>query len=115
VIRVAIELRADGTLEGIEVSGHGAAGADGASVPCAAASALARTAALLLEERGYPLAGGAPGRGELRFRLQGRRGGEGERGWLRGIADFLVRGFRGIEDDYPRECDLTVRTRQTEE
>lgn len=114
MIRATVALGPGGLLEGLELSGHGAKGEGGMSVPCAAASALARTAALLLEERGFGPEGGAGDRGEFRFRLSGRARDEGDRGWLRGVADFLVRGFRDIEEDYPRECALTVTTRNTE-
>jgi len=71
---------------------------------------LLRTAGSLCAERGLVEAGGAPEPGIMSMRLATAR--DRDEAWLRGVADFLLRGLTDLAREFPRE--ILVRTEQTE-
>ena len=87
---VTLALDAGGCLAGFTADGH-AAGPAGANVACAAVSVLLRTAARTTAAAGLAAGGGADAPGAMRLQV-GRASG-GQRDWLRGVTDTLLRGL----------------------
>lgn len=111
MIRVAVELDRRGLLSALQAEGHAAALTESGSVPCAAVSALVRTAARLIEAReGLEHSGGAPAPGRLS--LQVGRTERRQRRWLLGVTDYLLAGLRDVEREYPAECSVEIRTKE---
>lgn len=107
MIRVTISLDREHILKGVEAHGHSTAGMRGTNIVCAAVTALIRTAARLLEERGTGrVSGAATSPGNLGFTLSAVDSGMKE--YVRGVGDFLVLGIADVSDEYPDECSLTV-------
>ena len=81
--------------------------AAGGNIACAAATVLLRTAGRLCAEHGVPYAGGARGAGRDeagRLALEAAS----EIGWLRGVTDFLLRGMKDLQEEFPKEIILRV-------
>ena len=110
VLRIRLALSPRGELRGFEAEGHAGALAAGSNTACAAATSLLRTAGTLCAERGLVQAGGAPEPGLMRMRLAAAV--DRDEAWLRGVADFLLRGLTDLAREFPRE--ILVRTEQTE-
>jgi uncharacterized protein YsxB (DUF464 family) len=110
VLRICLTLSPRGRLRGFRAEGHAGARAAGSNTACAAATSLLRTAGTLCAEHGLVEAGGAPEPGMMRMRLG--PAGEPDEAWLRGVADFLLRGLTDLAREFPRE--ILVRTEQTE-
>lgn len=106
-----MELDSRGLLRSLAADGHAAMLQESGSIPCAAVSALAGTAARLIEARqGIIHSGGAPAAGSLKLTVHSaaRR----ERRWLQGITDFVVAGLQDVEREYPAECRVEIRTKE---
>lgn len=111
MIRVRLELDAHGLLSSLETEGHAAVLSGSESVPCAAVSALVRTAARLIEAReGVEHRGGAPSPGSMSIRIQ--RVPRRQRSWLLGVTDYLVAGVQDVERDYPDDCRVDIRVKE---
>ncbi len=96
-----------GVFEEITAHGHAADRNTGANIPCAAVSALLRTAARLLElEEGVSIDGTAEKPGEFRLQLTSINDDKLE--WLRGVTDYLIIGLKTIEQDFPDEITLDL-------
>jgi uncharacterized protein YsxB (DUF464 family) len=105
VIRIELELFADGRIRSLRAQGH-AFGPLAGNLPCAAVSFLLRTAARYFAEEGYVLEGSAPAAGKMEFRLLEPEGVGKER--LRGAGDLLLRGLEDLRREYPRDVEVTV-------
>jgi uncharacterized protein YsxB (DUF464 family) len=80
----------------------------GANIACAAATTLLRTAARVLSSSDeFAVQGSADAPGELCVRVSSRRKTGTER--LRGITDFLLRGLRDLEAEFPREIAIVMK------
>ena len=90
MVKVTLELDTDGCLAGFKADGH-TGGAAGSNIPCAAATVLLRTAARTVAGAGLAAGGGADAPGSMRLQV-GRASG-GQRDWLRGVTDTLLRGL----------------------
>ena len=106
MVRILVALSPDGLLRRFEAEGHAGAEAWGQNIACAAVTAMLRTAGRLCAERGITLAGGAGEPGEMRLILSA--GAAPEAGWLRGVTDFLLRGVKDLQDEFPEEIALRV-------
>jgi hypothetical protein len=58
-----------------------------------------------------PYDGGAGMPGEMRLVVSPDA--SSENGWLRGVTDYLVRGMKDLQDEFPRE--IILRVEMTEE
>ena len=106
MVRILISLSPDGHLHGFEAEGHAGVTVRGQNIACAAVTTLLRTAGRLCAERGITVAGGAGEPGEMRLILSAGAAPEG--GWLRGVTDFLLRGVKDLQDEFPKEIALRV-------
>lgn len=96
-----------GVFEEITAHGHAADRNTEANIPCAAVSALLRTAARLLElEEGVSIDGTAEKPGEFKLLLTSINDDKLE--WLRGVTDYLIIGLKTIEQDFPDEITLDL-------
>ena len=108
-MRILIALSPDGLLRRFEAVGHAGAAVRGHNVACAAVTTLLRTTGRLCVERGITLAGGAGGAGEPgEMRLILSAGAAPEGGWLRGVTDFLLRGVKDLQEEFPKEIALRL-------
>ena len=105
MVKVALELDADGCLAGFTADGH-AAGSSGANVACAAVTVLLRTVARTVAGAGLASGGGAEGPGAMRLAV-GRAAG-GRRDWLRGVTDTLLRGLADVAAEAPGEVEVRI-------
>jgi uncharacterized protein YsxB (DUF464 family) len=106
VIRIELELFADGRLKALRARGH-ANGPLGGNVACAAVSVLLRTAARYFTEEGFVLEGAAAAPGEMDVRLLDADGAGLER--MRGASGLLLRGLADLCGEYPRDVEVDVR------
>jgi uncharacterized protein YsxB (DUF464 family) len=105
LVKVTLELDADGCLAGFEADGH-AGGVAGANLPCAAVSVLLRTAARTAAAAGLAAGGGAGAPGAMRLQV-GRASG-GQRDWLRGVTDTLLRGLADAAAEAAGEIEVRI-------
>jgi len=111
MIRVELTLDQKMCLLDLYVYGHSVKRGPGGSVPCAAVSALAGSAARLIESEGSILhRGKAETEGELVLHIDGIS--EDHREWLRGITDFLITGMKTVETEYPNECSVVLKIQE---
>ena len=106
MVRILIALSPGGLLRRFEAEGHAGAAVRGQNVACAAVTTLLRTTGRLCVERGITLAGGAGEPGEMRLILSAGAAPEG--GWLRGVTDFLLRGVKDLQEEFPKEIALRL-------
>jgi uncharacterized protein YsxB (DUF464 family) len=106
VVRVDLRVSPEGLLRRFEAKGHAGAVTPGDNIACAAATVLLRTAGRVCAEHGVPYDGGAGGPGEMRLVVSLEA--SSEVGWLRGVTDYLVRGMKDLQDEFPNEIILRV-------
>lgn len=86
---------------------QGHAGADlGRNVACAAATIILRTTHHVCAERGIVESRSADRPGEMAMILADR--GDADAEWLRGVTDFLMRGMRDLQREFPDQVTLLV-------
>ena len=107
-MRIDLRVSPDGLLRRFEAKGHAGTVRSGANVACAAATVLLRTAGRLCAEHGVAARGGAGAPGEMRLVVSLEA--SSEVGWLRGMTDFLVRGMKDLQDEFPKEIILQIET-----
>ena len=78
------------------------------NIACAAVTTLLRTAGRLCTAHGIIQEGGADMPGEMRLRISQRPDPDPQ--WLRGVTDFLLRGMKDLQDEFPREVVVQVET-----
>ena len=102
-----MELFPDGCLASFRAQGHAEDGRYGSNIACAAATQMLRTAARLFSSvRGAVRAGGADAPGDMSLEIAGDA--DVDREWLRGATDFLLRGLRDLQAEFPREIALSI-------
>ena len=94
----------DGLLLRFDADGHAGSDPRGQNIACAAVTTLLRTAGRLCAERSLVREGGGEKPGELRLVVAPVP--ERDRPWLRGVTDFLLRGMKDLQDEFPREIHL---------
>ena len=109
MLSVLIGLSADGCLERFRASGHAGARIAGTNVACAAATALLRTAAEVIQSRRQIRStGNAPAPGEME--LEVIEVPEADQEWVRGVTDYLVQGCLAIQREAPEAVEVrTIR------
>ena len=105
-MRIRIAVSSDGSLRGFEADGHAGADAAGRNVACAAATVLLRTTARLCAGRGIVASGQSPAPGRMSCVISPARTGDGD--WLEGVTDFLLRGVKDLQDEFPAEFVVQV-------
>ena len=105
-MRIDLRVSPDGLLRRFEARGHAGTVRSGGNIACAAATALLRTAGRVCAEHGLPYDGGAGTQGEMRLVVTPEA--VSEMGWLRGVTDFLVRGMKDLQNEFPEEIILRV-------
>jgi hypothetical protein len=100
-LRVRVWVSADGMLRGFSADGHAAGMKD--DTACAMATMLLRTAARVCKERDVSLMGSAVQPGQMCVMI------EEESQWLLGVTDYLLRGMRDLQEEFPA-VDLQVVT-----
>lgn len=91
----------DGAFRSCEAAGHAGFAAKGSDIVCAAVTILLRTAAdVLLGMDGVTVRADTAGRGELAFAVVRAAAEKTER--LVCTADFLERGLRSLQSEYPQ-------------
>jgi len=114
LVEIFLDLSADGLLRHCLVRGHAAGKGKGGNLVCGAVTVLVRTAARTLEScPGLALEGQAREPGDLQFSLP-ERFPAGLEGWISGVTDSLLTGLLDIQDEYPRECRLTINRQDKE-
>ena len=104
-MKVTLELDPDGCLAGFTADGH-TGGAPGANLPCAAVTVLLRTAARTAAAAGLAASGGADAPGSMRLRVG--RASEGQRDWLRGVTDTLLRGLADAAAEAAGDIEVRI-------
>ena len=91
----------DGAFRSCEAAGHAGFAAKGSDIVCAAVTILLRTAADVLSGMdGVVVRANTTGRGELAFAVVRAAAEKTER--LVCTADFLERGLRSLQSEYPQ-------------
>jgi uncharacterized protein YsxB (DUF464 family) len=88
--------------------GHAGTKAAGRNIACAAATVLLRTAGGACAGHGIMEAGGAAAPGAMNLEVLPAAPADGA--WLRGVTDFLLRGLKDLQDEFPRDIALRVET-----
>jgi uncharacterized protein YsxB (DUF464 family) len=117
LIQIDAVLDKAGLLKSCTVKGHAGftggfwhkrTGKAGADIVCAAVSVLVRTALRLFSgKKGIEVRGAAPERGllwmELDYTAEGRD-------FLSTAGEFLLEGLKGVSEDYPKNCKMTIHS-----
>ena len=106
MLTVTVHLFEDGCLAGFEAAGHAGAEPAGENVACAAATALLRTAGRVLLSEGLVVDGSRDTPGNMSMRVVSR--GTVDAGRLSGVTDFLLRGLRDLEAEFPAHVAVVV-------
>jgi len=96
-----------GCLRRLEMDGHAGDARAGENPVCAAATALARTAARVLDEvPGIEIRGVAEHEGRLQVEVASyqRRAAD----YLKGVSDYLLVGIRDLEREFPKQVAVVV-------
>jgi hypothetical protein len=110
MIEIEAKLDTDGILKYCKAVGHAGAGKAGTDIVCAAVSVLLRTAFAALSSRnGITINSEAPEKGQ--FWLEVDYEAEGK-DFLYAAGEFLIIGLHSIEQEYPKNCKLVVRTEE---
>jgi len=99
-MRILLAVSPGGLLRGFQAEGHAGTALKGRNIACAAATALLRTTGQLCAEHAIVREGSAEKPGQMRLVLS--PGAEAETGWLKGVTDFLLRGMKELQDEFPR-------------
>jgi len=105
VIRALIVLEPEGLLKRLTVTGHAGSGRKGNDPVCAAVSMLVRTAVRTVEGHAgldVRYSAGKPGETDLTIGNIP----DGERSWLAGVTDMILRGFKDLEMDAPDTIEV---------
>ena len=108
MIRASLDFASGGILASCQVCGHAVGKAPGENVLCAAVSVLLRTAARTLEQHpDIAISGEASEPGNFWFKIESWP--PEQKGWLKGLSDFLVTGFRDLKEEYPEMIELIIK------
>jgi uncharacterized protein YsxB (DUF464 family) len=107
LLTVTVRLSEDGCLAGFEAAGHAGKAVAGGNIACAAATTLLRTAArVILSTPELSVDDGAGEPGSMFVKIVSR--GNADAGRLSGITEFLLRGLRDLEAEFPREIAVVI-------
>jgi len=107
MIKIEAVLESDGTLRSCRAEGHAKAGKVGGDIVCAAVSVLMRTALITLSGRkGVTVRGGAPEKGQMWLEADYEAEGKD---FLFASGQFLINGLSSVEQEYPKNCKLTIK------
>ncbi|MFP4431782.1 MAG: ribosomal-processing cysteine protease Prp [Spirochaetaceae bacterium] len=107
MVRVVMDVDADGGLRLLDATGHARVLKGQVSVVCGAVSALLRSVAgLLLDAPGIDVSGEAPGAGVLRLSVE--RVATEQKEFLAGITALLIRSLEDVAGDEPDEVSLKI-------
>ncbi|MFP4372790.1 MAG: ribosomal-processing cysteine protease Prp [Spirochaetaceae bacterium] len=96
-----------GCLRRFEMTGHATGAPFGENPVCAAATALARTAARVLDEvPAVEIRGVAEREGRLRMEVASYT--REASNYLKGVSDYLLVGVRDLEREYPEQVAVVV-------
>ncbi len=107
MIQISLELYRDRCLRQILVQGHASGEKAGYNVPCAAVTALVRTAACTLgSAEGLSLEVQADNPGFLQIVLGPVM--QEKRDWVRGITEYLTYGLLDVVSEYPEDVRIDL-------
>jgi uncharacterized protein YsxB (DUF464 family) len=107
VIRVGLRHDRLGCLRHLEMDGHATGAPLGENPVCAAATALARTAARVLDDVvGIEVRGTAEREGRLSVEVAGYEREMAD--YLKGLSDYLLVGLRDLEREFPDQVTVVV-------
>jgi uncharacterized protein YsxB (DUF464 family) len=107
MIRVVLDVDADGGLRRLDATGHALAPKGQVSVVCGAVSALLRSVAgLFLDTPGIDVSGEAPATGVLNLSIE--RVATDRKEFLAGITALLIRSLEDVAGDEPDEVSLKI-------
>jgi uncharacterized protein YsxB (DUF464 family) len=96
-----------GCLRRLEMDGHAAGAPLGENPVCAAATAVARTAARVLDSvDGIEIRGVAEHEGRLRLEVAAYE--RETANYLKGVSDYLLVGLRDLEREYPDQVAVVT-------
>ena len=107
---INIEIKQDerGCIRKCDAKGHSLLDTKGSDVLCAAVTILLRTVSrVLYVDKGIGFKGNPPETGEMGFILKWIP--ESKVNRMQGISDFLVRGLKDLEAEYPGRLKVTVK------
>ena len=107
-MRILLSVSPDGLLRRFEAHGHAGVAVRGSNIACAAVTALLRTTGRLCVARGLALEGGHGDPGEMELCVAAAAPPQSE--WLRGVTDFLLRGIRDLQEEFPTEIAVRMET-----
>jgi uncharacterized protein YsxB (DUF464 family) len=100
VITIRIKQDERGCIRKCDAKGHSLLNDHGSDILCAAVTILLRTVSrVLYTDRGIGFKGNVPGTGNLGFMVKWIP--EPKVARMQGISDFLMRGLKDLEADYP--------------
>jgi len=111
-MRILIGVSPDGALKGFEAEGHAGLDVAGKNIACAAATTLLRTTARLCAGRGLIADGRATRPGSMSLVVSFVKSADAE--WLRGVTDFLLRGVKDLQDEFPENFFVQVNVTEDE-
>lgn len=111
MMRIRVVVSPEGALKSFEAEGHAGEDAAGTNIACAAATTLLRTTARLCAGRGLVAGGRATQPGFMSLTLRPVE--PAESAWLKGVTDFLLRGVKDLQDEFPE--DFIVQVTMTED
>lgn len=107
MIRVGLQHDRLGCLRRFEMVGHATGARFGENPVCAAATALARTAARVLDEvPAVEVRGVAEHEGRLQVHVASYE--RDASNYLKGVSDYLLVGLRDLEREYPDQVSVVV-------
>ncbi len=107
MIRVGVQHDRLGCLRRFKMTGHATGAAVGENPICAAATALARTAAHVLDEiPAVEVRGVAEQEGSLQVYVASYE--REASNYLKGVSDYLLVGLRDLEREYPDQVSIVV-------
>lgn len=107
---INVEVTVSGTvLRDVKAKGHAQSGKFGENIVCAAVTTLLRTTTLLIEaQTDITIRGGAENPGTVSLIVDEVP--PFRRTWLEGVTDFFLFGLRLLENEYPQEIMLTIKS-----
>lgn len=107
MVRVVLDVDADGGLRRLDATGHALVPKGQVSVVCGAVSALLRSVSgLLLDAPGIDASGEAPAPGVLRLSIE--KVATDRKVFLAGITALLIRSLEDVTGDEPDEVSVKI-------
>lgn len=111
MVLVTVVVDGNGMMRRATAAGHALGLQKGDNIVCAAVTILLRTAARLLESKnGVDVSGGPGARGEFSLTIESVDQDRVE--FVKTTGDYLLRGIRDLQAEFPGECTLQVTERR---